>query len=225
MADQVEVRPLTVAVLGGTGDLGQGLVYRLASAGVRMIVGSRDAQRAIDGAAALSALVPSGLIEGAANDEASRRADLVIVAVPWAGHDTTLRELADALVGKIVVDCVNPLGFDSHGAFRLDIPEGSAAEQAAALLPESRVVAAFHNVSASMLMDVQVTDLAQDVLVLGDDRAATDVVRTLAQQMPGVRGVYGGRLRNAGQVEALTANLIAINRRYKIRSGIRITGL
>jgi NADPH-dependent F420 reductase len=92
-------------------------------------------------------------------------------------------------------------------------------------LPGSRVVAAFHNVSASMLMDVQVNDLAQDVLVLGDDRAATDVVRTLAQQMPGVRGVYGGRLRNAGQVEALTANLIAINRRYKIRSGIRITGL
>jgi len=172
VADQVEVRPLTVAVLGGTGDLGQGLVYRLASAGVRMIVGSRDAQRAIDGAAALSALVPSGLIEGAANDEASRRADLVIVAVPWAGHDTTLRELADVLVDKIVVDCVNPLGFDAHGAFRLDIPEGSAAQQAAALLPGSRVVAAFHNVSASMLMDVEVTDLAQDVLVLGDRRGA-----------------------------------------------------
>jgi hypothetical protein len=225
VTDQVDARALTVAVLGGTGDLGQGLVYRLASAGVHMIVGSRDAQRAVDGAAALSALVPDGTIEGGANEEASGRADLVIVAVPWAGHDATLTYLADVLVGKIVVDCVNPLGFDAHGAYRLDVPEGSAAQQAAALLPESRVVAAFHNVSASMLMDSHVDDLAQDVLVLGDDREATDVVRALAELMPGVRGVFGGRLRNAGQIEALTANLIAINRRYKARSGIRITGI
>jgi NADPH-dependent F420 reductase len=225
VADQVDVRALTVAVLGGTGDQGQGLAYRLGSAGVHMIIGSRDAERAAACATALSERTSEGVIEGSANDEASRRADLVIVAVPWPGHEATLRELADELAGKIVVDCVNPLGFDSHGSYRIDVPEGSAAQQAAALLPGSRVVAAFHNVSASMLMDANVDDLDQDVLVLGDDRPATDVVRALADLMPGVRGVFGGRLRNAGQVEALTANLIAINRRYKARSGIRITGL
>ncbi|HEY3715049.1 MAG TPA: NADPH-dependent F420 reductase [Jatrophihabitantaceae bacterium] len=224
MADQVDARALSVAVLGGTGDQGQGLAYRLGAAGVRVIIGSRDAQRAQACAAAIDGRV-TGVVAGAANDAASAQADVVIVAVPWAAHESTLRDLTEQLADKIVVDCVNPLGFDSHGPYRLDVAAGSAAQQAAGLLPRSRVVAAFHNVSASMLMDAGVDDLDQDVLVLGDDRGATDVVRALAELMPGVRGVFGGRLRNAGQVEALTANLIAINRRYKARSGIKITGI
>ena len=224
MADQVDARALTVAVLGGTGDQGQGLAYRLGAAGVRVIIGSRDPQRAEACAAAIDAKV-SGEVDGAGNGEASARADVVIVAVPWTAHEPTLRDLAEQLAGKIVVDCVNPLGFDSHGPYRIDVPAGSAAQQAAALLPRSRVVGAFHNVSASMLMDTNVDNLDQDVLVLGDDRPATDLVRALAELMPGVRGVFGGRLRNAGQVEALTANLIAINRRYKARSGIKIVGI
>jgi NADPH-dependent F420 reductase len=224
VADQVDARTLTVTVLGGTGDQGQGLAYRLGAAGVHVIIGSRDQERAKASAAAIDARV-DGLVEGAANDEAAARGDVVIVAVPWAAHESTLYDLIERLAGKIVVDCVNPLGFDHHGPFRIDVTEGSAAEQAASLLPRSRVVGAFHNVSASLLMDEQVDDLDQDVLVLGDDRAATDVVRALAELMPGVRGVFAGRLRNAGQVEAITANLIAINRRYKARSGIRITGI
>jgi NADPH-dependent F420 reductase len=224
VADHVDARTLTVTVLGGTGDQGQGLAYRLGAAGVHVIIGSRDQERAKASAAAIDARV-DGLVEGAANDEAAARGDVVIVAVPWAAHESTLYDLIERLAGKIVVDCVNPLGFDHHGPFRIDVTEGSAAEQAASLLPRSRVVGAFHNVSASLLMDEQVDDLDQDVLVLGDDRAATDVVRALAELMPGVRGVFAGRLRNAGQVEAITANLIAINRRYKARSGIRITGI
>jgi NADPH-dependent F420 reductase len=224
VADQVDARTLTVTVLGGTGDQGQGLAYRLGAAGVHVIIGSRDPERAKASAAAIDARV-DGLVEGAANDEAAARGDLVIVAVPWAAHESTLHGLIEQLAGKIVIDCVNPLGFDHHGPFRIAVAEGSAAEQAASLLPHSRVVGAFHNVSASLLMDEQVDDLDQDVLVLGDDRAATDVVRALAELMPGVRGVFAGRLRNAGQVEAITANLIAINRRYKARSGIRITGI
>jgi hypothetical protein len=224
VAERVDVRTLSVAVLGGTGEQGQGLAYRLAAAGVRVIVGSRDAERAKACAALVSDRI-SGTVEGAANDEASQRADLVIVAVPWSGHEATLRDLVGPLTGKIVVDCVNPLGFDERGPYRIDVAAGSAAEQAAALLTGSRVVGAFHNVSASLLMDATVDDLDQDVLVLGDDRAATDVVRELAALLPGVRAVFGGRLRNAAQVEALTANLIAINRRYKARSGIRITGI
>jgi 8-hydroxy-5-deazaflavin:NADPH oxidoreductase len=223
--DPADVRAMTVAVLGGTGEQGQGLAYRLASAGVHVVIGSRDAERAIKCAAGLAARIPSDHVEGAANDYASARADIVIVAVPWAAHEPTLRALIEQLAGKLVIDCVNPLEFDERGPRSIDVPHGSAAEQAAAILPRSTVVGAFHHVSASMLMDPQVTDLDMDVLVLGDDRTATDTVSRLADLMPGVRGVFGGRLRNAGQVEAFTANLIAINRRYKARSSIRITGI
>jgi NADPH-dependent F420 reductase len=103
------------------------------------------------------------------------------------------------------------------------VEEGSASQQAAAILTESTVVGAFHNVSAVLLEDPGVDRVETDVLVLGDDRAATDLVQALADTIPGVRGVYGGRLRNAHQVEALTANLISINRRYKAHAGVRVT--
>src|SRR5690606_10077997 len=112
---------------------------------------------------------------------------------------------------------------DKKGPYALPVPEGSAAQQAEQLLPESRVTAAFHHVSAVTLADLSVSEIDLDVLVLGDDREATDVVRELAATIPGVRGIYGGRLRNAHQVEAFTANLIAINRRYKAHAGLRIT--
>jgi len=145
------------------------------------------------------------------------------VAVPWSGHADLLRALSADLAGKIVVDCVNPLGFDKAGAYALPVDEGSAAQQAAAILSDSRVVAAFHHVSAVLLLDESVATLDTDVLVLGDDRDATDMVQALAGRIPGMRGIYGGRLRNAGQVEAMTANLIAINRRYKAHAGLRVT--
>jgi len=122
-----------------------------------------------------------------------------------------------------VVDCVNPLGFDAKGPYAVRVPEGSAAEQTESLLPESRVCAAFHHVSAVLLADPAVERVDLDVLVLGDDREAVSIVAALAGRIDGMRGVYAGRLRNAGQVEALTANIIAINRRYKAHAGIRIT--
>ena len=149
----------------------------------------------------------------------------MIVAVPWDGHADLLRSLAGPLAGKVVVDCVNPLGFDKQGPYPLQVEEGSAAQQAAALLPDSTVVGAFHNVSAVKLEDPEITSVDTDVLVLGEgeDREATDLVAELAEKIPGVRGVYAGRLRNAHQVEALTANLIAINRRNKAHAGIRVT--
>ena len=183
-----------------------------------MLIGSRSAERAREVAESLGAGV-----RGDENGVVAAEADIVIVAVPWEGHKALLESLRDRLAGKIVVDCVNPLGFDKRGAYALPVEEGSAAEQAAAVLPESRVVAAFHHVSAVLLLDPSVEKIDMDVLVLGDDREATDIVQALASRIPGVRGIYGGRLRNAGQVEALTANLIAINRRYKAHAGIRIT--
>jgi NADPH-dependent F420 reductase len=162
-------------------------------------------------------------VTGATNAEAAQAADMVVVAVPWEGHGALVESVADVVADKIVIDCVNPLGFDKQGAFALEVAEGSAAEQAAGLLPRSRVVAAFHHVSAVLLLDPAVDTLDTDVLVLGDDRQATDAVQALVDEIPGMRGVYAGRLRNAGQVEALTANLISVNRRYKAHAGLRVT--
>jgi len=220
-----EVKELTVGVLGGTGPLGGGLARRFAAAGVSVLVGSRDAAKGGRIAAEILADVPAGTVTGTDNASVAGQADVVVVAVPYDGHADLLRALAPALAGKIVVDAVNPLGFDKQGAYVLDVPEGSAAQQAAALLPDSRVTAAFHHVSAPLLLDLAVPAVELDVLVLGEgeDREATDTVQALAALIPGVRGIYGGRLRNARQVEGLTANLIAINRRYKAHAGVRVT--
>ncbi len=217
-----EAARLTVAILGGTGDQGRGLARRLAMAGNPVIIGSRDAGRAAEAAATIG---EPPQVTGAANADAARDADLVIAAMPWEGHADLLAALASTLEGKIVVDCVNPLGFDAHGAYPLPVPEGSAAQQAAMILGGSTVVGAFHHVSAVVLLDPEIAELDLDVLVLGDDRPATDLVRALAERIPGVRGVYAGRLRNCGQVEALTANLVAVNRRYKAHAGVRITDI
>jgi len=211
---------VAVGILGGTGDQGRGLARRLALAGNRVIIGSRDPARAVAAAASVGS---PPQVTGAANEEAARAADLVIAAVPWDGHADLLAQVAGALEGKIVVDCVNPIVFDARGCYAIGVPEGSAAEQAAAVLPGSTVVGAFHHVSATLLLDPEVAELDQDVLVLGDDRSATDLVQALAERIPGVRGVYAGRLRLCGQVEALTANLVAINRRYKAHAGLRVT--
>ncbi len=214
------VDDLVIAILGGTGEQGRGLARRFALAGHQVIIGSRSHDRAH---AVAREIGPNA--RGLANRDAAREAGLVIAAVPWEGHAELLSGLAAELAGKILVDCVNPLGFDQRGAYPLRVAEGSAAEQAAELLPGSRVVAAFHHVSAVLLLDPEVESIDMDVLVLGDDRAATDLVQVLAARIPGVRGVYAGRLRNCGQVEALTANLVAINRRYKAHAGLRITDI
>lgn len=211
-----------VAVLGGTGPQGRGLARRWARAGIEVVIGSRSAGRAEETAAAL-AEATGGRVTGAENAVAAERGDVVVVAVPWDGHRELLTALAPALAGKVVVDCVNPLGFDKQGPYPLAVEEGSATQQAAAVLPESTVIGAFHNVSAVLLEDDSVESVPTDVLVLGEDRDAVALVCGLADAIPGVRGLYGGRLRNAHQVEALTANLIAVNRRYKAHAGIRVT--
>ena len=209
---------MNVSVLGGTGEQGRGLAQRLARAGQSVMIGSRTAERA----QSIAAEIGSG-VAGGSNEDAARFGDIVIVAVPWDGHRELLESLAFNLAGKIVVDCVNPLGFDKQGAFALSVDEGSAAQQAASVLPDSSVVAAFHHISAVLLLDDSVSSIETDVLVLGDDRDATDAVQALAGRIDGIRGIYGGRLRNAGQVEAFTANLISMNRRYKVHAGVRVT--
>lgn len=214
------VEGLLIGIIGGTGDQGRGLGRRLALAGQRVVLGSRDARRAH---AAADGLGVDG-ITGADNAACAGAADVVIVAVPWDGHAELLASLRKELAGKVVVDCVNPIGFDKQGAFALVADEGSACQQAAAILVDSTVVGAFHHVSAVLLLDPGLDAVDTDVMVLGDDRAATDLVEAIASRIAGVRGVYSGRLRNAHQVECLTANLISVNRRYKVHAGVRLTG-
>ena len=215
----MSVENLSIGVIGGTGEQGRGLARRFAMSGHKVVIGSRDAARANEIATA------EGIanLTGSDNVTVARECDVSIIAVPWAGHEAILKELAGDLAGKIVIDCVNPLGFDGQGAFALAVPEGSACQQAEAILTESRVVGAFHHVSAVLLLDPAVDEIDTDVLVLGDDREATDLVQALVARIPSIRGIYAGRLRNAGQVESFTANLISMNRRYKGHAGLRIT--
>nr|WP_026316911.1 NADPH-dependent F420 reductase [Actinokineospora enzanensis] len=218
-----ELGRVKVGVLGGTGPQGRGLALRWAKAGIPVVIGSRSAERAEAAAAELREAAGVGHVTGLDNAGCAADADVVLVAVPWEGHRELLVAVRDELAGKIVIDCVNPLGFDKQGPYALAVEEGSAAQQAERTLPDSRVTAAFHHVSAVLLGDLSVAEVDIDVLVLGDDREATDTVRALADAIPGMRGIYGGRLRNAHQVEALTANLIAVNKRYKAHAGLRIT--
>src|SRR4051794_6929901 len=225
-----DVSSLTVGVFGGTGPQGRGLAVRLAAAGQKILLGSRDAEKCqaiadeVAGrAASVAAPGVEVVVRGGSNADVAGASDVVIVAVPYSGHAATLADLAAPLAGKVVVDCVVPMGFDELGAYVLDVEEGSVAQHAAALLPDSKVVGAFHHLSAVLLEDLSQPSLDGDVMVVGDDREATDVVQALAGRLPGMRGIYAGRLRNARQVEALTVNLVSVNRRYKVYAGIRVT--
>jgi hypothetical protein len=223
-----DVSGLAVGIIGGTGDQGRGLAYRLARAGQRVLIGSRSAARASQVAeeiGALPGLPADAEVSGGDNVEVSSRSDVVIIAVPWDGHRDTVTALREPLAGKVVIDCVNPLGFDKQGPYPLRVEEGSAVQQAAALLPESRVCSAFNHVSAPLLADPSIDRIDLDVLICTEERELVGLVAALAARIPGMRGIYAGRLRNAHQVEAFTANLIAINKRYKAHAGIRVTDL
>lgn len=215
----------TIAVIGGTGPQGRGLAYRWARHGYPVVIGSRAADRASATAEEIRARVPDGSVTGASNGDAAGSADVVVLAVPYDGHDELVKSLAEPLAGKVVVSCVNPLGFDKQGPFGLDVPGGSAAETAAALVPGARVVGAFHHVSAVSLWGEEEYLDHEDVLVCGDDADAKAVAIELARAVTSRAGVDAGRLRLARQLEPLTAVLISINKRYKTRSGIAISGV
>ncbi|MGH3508866.1 MAG: NADPH-dependent F420 reductase [Nocardioidaceae bacterium] len=214
-----------VAVIGGTGPQGKGLAYRFARHGRSVVIGSRSAERAAAAAAEIAARVPTATVAGATNRDAAESAPLVVVAVPYDGHDALVTELADVFAGRTVISCVNPLGFDKLGPFGLAVPAGSAAEALAALAPGAAVVGAFHHVSAVTLWGPSEYLDHEDVLVCGDDPAAKQTVIELARTVTGRDGVDAGPLRMARQLEPLTAVLINVNKRYKVRSGIRVAGV
>jgi 8-hydroxy-5-deazaflavin:NADPH oxidoreductase len=210
-------RPI-IAILGGTGDLGSGLAKLWLAAGYPVVIGSRSAEKAQAFAADLGANAT-----GKDNVEAARAADVVVLAVPFANHESSLLEIKDAVQGKIVVDAAVPLVPPKVSTVQLP-REGSAAQIAQNLLGVGvRVVSAFHNVGASKLHQGNRAEC--DVLVFSNDKEARELVMGLADVVAS-RGVDGGVLANSAAAEALTSVLIGINRKYKVPgAGIRITGL
>jgi hypothetical protein len=214
----------TIAIVGGTGPQGRGLAYRFAHAGHRVLIGSRSVERAQRAASELRARLPKRCsITGLANAEAATLCDIAVLAVPYDPSGAALTELAEPLAGKTVTSCVNPLGFDKHGPYGLDVPEGSAAEQAQTLLPDSVVIAGFHHLSAPSLLDADYDLAGEDVLLCGDDEQALTTVSELGSAVTGHRSVIVGPLRQAGLLEAFTAVIIATNQRYKTRAGLFLT--
>lgn len=207
----------TIAVIGGTGNLGSALAWRLARAGHAVIIGSRTAESAVAKANELG----HGLT-GLSNADAARAADVVFVTVPFAAQASTLKDIKPHVAGKIVVDTTVPLVPPKVMRVQLP-PEGSAAAKAESILGEGiRVVAGFHNVAAHKL--AQDIDVDCDILIFGDEKDARAEIVALADEI-GLRGVHGGALVNAAAAEALTSLLIFINKNYQVDgAGIRITG-
>ena len=214
-----------IALIGGTGPEGRGLATRFALAGHRVIIGSRDAERGIAAGSELAAALGRTNVEGAGNDVAAQQADIVVVVVPYAAHRATLEGLREHLDGKIVVDAVVPMIFD-RGPRPVDVPAGSATEEAAEILKDSgaKVVGAFHNLSAEVLLEPEAR-VDADVLVTGADAEAKQTVMALANEIAGVRSVDAGPLRFSHFVESITILLVGINGRYKIHGGVRIAGM
>ena len=213
-----------IGFVGGTGPDGMGLALRFAMAGNPVLIGSRNARRARDAADSVTALADGLRVAGALNEEVCIESDVVFVTVPYAGHQPTLESNRYRLQEKVVVDVVVPLEFGRGGARAIEVPEGSAAQQAQTILPDSRVVGAFHNVSADELLKPE-TRVDSDVIVCSDDTEAKSQIMKLAEVIDGVRAVDGGGLHNSRYVEEFTAMLININRIYKAHSTIRIVGI
>lgn len=217
----------TIAVLGGTGPEGFGLALRWARAGETVIIGSRDASRAQEAADKIKQRAATAKVSGMENASACGAADLLVLTVPFEGHANLLKQLKPAFrPGSILVDATVPLAASVGGraSRTLGIWQGSAAQQAAELVPTGvSVVAAFQNTSAEVLNTDGAVDC--DVIVCSDDFEAGETVRVLAAKIPGVRAIDGGKLENARILEQITALLIGLNIRHKGHSGIRITGL
>ena len=213
----------TLALIGGTGDLGTGLAIRWVAAGYPVIVGSREAAKAGQAAERLARPAGAPAPRGLANVEAAAAADVVVITVPFAVHGAILAEIRDSVAGKIVIDATVPLVPPRVARVQLP-PDDSAAVAAQRALGEAaRVVSAFHNVAALKLQKGEPIDC--DVLVFGDRPEDREVAIRLAHDA-GLRALHAGPLANSTAAEALTSVLIGINRNYQVDgAGIRITGI
>jgi NADPH-dependent F420 reductase len=217
-----------VSIVGATGALGFGLALRLGQQGVPIVIGSRDQQRAEEAAGRALEQVPGGSFEGAENTEAVKDTSIVILSVPFRNQSENLANLKHLLSpGQLLVDATVPLAaaFGGKATRSLGVWQGSAAQQAAEMVPEGvNVVSAFHTISAAHLSELEHA-LDEDVLICGDRRDDKARVAELVDLIPGLRPVDCGPLEMARIVEQLTPLIISINVRNKVRAGIRITGL
>ncbi|MGA8215662.1 MAG: NADPH-dependent F420 reductase [Candidatus Sulfotelmatobacter sp.] len=217
-----------IAILGGTGPAGLGLALRWARAGETIVIGSRDSQRAQEAAGTIKKRMgDQAHVSGMENSAACAAADLLVLTVPFEYQADLLKQLKPAMrPGSILIDATVALaaGVGGRASRTLGIWQGSAAQQAAELVPKGvSVVAAFHNLSADLLSGDEALDC--DVIVCSDDSNAAQLTRALAAKIPGVRAIDGGKLENARILEQITALLIGLNIRHKGHGGIRITGL
>ncbi len=216
---------MQIAIVGGTGEEGIGLAVRFCGGGHRVVIGSRSAERAVAAAARVNEAVPDTVCGGATNDEAARAADIVLVAVPFAGLRETMERLREIVREKLVVSVVVPMEFGQGGPRAAEVPEGSAAELIRAVLGEgSRVVAGFQQLPAGELMRPDVM-VEADVLVCGGSKEDRAAVMELVRCIAGARAVDAGPLRMARYIEPITVLLVDINRRYRAHTSIRVTGL
>jgi len=217
-----------VAIVGGTGALGFGLALRLGAAGVPVVIGSRDSDRAAEAAERAAAAAPDGSFAGRGNAESVEEARIVVLCVPFRSQSETLTNLKGTLYdGQVLLDATVPLAAAVSGkATRtLGVWQGSAAQQAQEMVPEGvRVVSGLHTVSAALLSDLE-HELDEDVLLCGDAKADKRAVAELVHRIPGLRCVDCGKLEMARITEGLTPLIISMNVRYKAKAGLRVTGL
>ncbi len=213
-----------IGFIGGTGPEGKGLAYRFALAGHEVIIGSRTEERGVEAAAEVADRAASATVTGGENAHAASEAEIVVLTVPYAAQADTLPPLREACDGKLVISTAVPMTFEGGKPSMPAVEEGSAAEQAQALLPGANVVGAFQNLGAAKLWKGD-EPLDQDVIVCGDDDAAKQRASALAKDIRGVRAVDGGPLYSAKFVEGITVMLVGINKRYKTLAGVRIAGL
>ncbi len=225
---------MILSFIGGTGPEGLGLAFRFLLAGHDIVIGSRSAERASGAADKLTemlAAVPAdklgpnvGKASGLENEPAVAAGDVVIITVPYSGQADILAALRDAIGSKLVVDTVVPVLFAKGKITAIPVDEGSAAEQAQAVLPDATVVSAFQNLSAETLMDHNET-IDCSVVVCGGDKEARSSVMHLAEDIDGIHAVNGGGLANSRYVEDFTTLILNINRIYKSHASVKITGL
>jgi NADPH-dependent F420 reductase len=213
-----------IALIGGTGLEGKGLALRLAAAGEIVMIGSRYKERAVAAAEEVRRLVPDAWVRGALNRRAAREADVIVLTVPFEEHARVLKSLAEYLRGKILIDTVVPLIFEKGHISVQPVEEGSAAEQAQRMLPDTRVVAAFQNLGAVELASLD-RPLDADVVVCADNVAARNAVMTMIDKIPGLRAVNGDGLANAHHLEEITALLLSLNRIHRAHASIKFTGI
>ena len=216
---------MRVGILGGTGPAGSGLAARLAAAGRTILIGSRSPERAAAACDEIRARWPDRRLElePASNPEAAG-ADVVVVATPWDAAAPTAASVADRLAGRVVVSMANALYRVGNELQPLVPPRGSVAAGVQAAAPQALVAAAFHHLPARALADLS-TPMEGDVLICSDHPKAVDLTAELVELIPDLRPLQAGTLTSAGPIESFTAVVLELNRRYRARAGIRVTGI